>query len=152
VIRPLGSLLLGCLVFWALATGLIYLGWDRLGLGETAFPRDVAVLFNTVALALCLAPMAGTLLWVSYAHRRTTDLQMMAVLGGTGLRMFVVLGAGLILTHAVPVFIEQQMTFWLWVLGVYLATLSLEIVVLVRHQATAAATAAAPQPNEEVAR
>jgi hypothetical protein len=134
VIRPLRALLLGCLVFWAVAAGLIYLYWDRLGLAETAFPRDVAILFHSAALGLCLVPMAVTLLWVGRVSHGRPDQQLTAVLGGTGVRMFFVLGAGLILTHTVPVFKEYDMTFWLWVLAVYLVTLALEIALLVRHR------------------
>lgn len=134
--RPLGSLLLGCLVFWAVAAALISLFWDRLALDELAFPRDVAVLFHTVALALCLVPMAVTLLWVGWANHQKPDQQLAAVLGGTGVRMFFVLGVGLILANTVPVFAQHPMTFWIWVLVVYLVTLGLEIVVLVRSQAT----------------
>jgi hypothetical protein len=127
---------MGCLVFWAVATGLILLCWDRFGLAETAFPREVAVLFNTVALGLCVVPMAATLLWIGYAHRgQKADQQLVAVLGGTGVRMFVVLGAGLVLTYGVPLFMQHQMTFWLWVLVAYLVTLTMEIAVLVRCRA-----------------
>ncbi len=134
MIRPLRALLLGCLVFWAVATGLIYLYWDRLGLAEAAVPRDVALLVHTVALALCLVPMTATLLWVGWASHQAPDQQLASVLGGTGVRMFFVLGVGLILANAVPVFAQHSMLFWLWVLVVYLVTLGLEIVVLVRSQ------------------
>ena len=132
MIRPLGSLLIGCLAFWAVATGLIYLCWDQFALTEAAFPRGVAVLFNSVALGLCLVPMAVTLVWVSWANRKTADQQLLAILGGTSVRMCFVLGAGLLLTNVVPIFVQHQWTFWVWLLVFYLVTLGLEIVVLVR--------------------
>jgi hypothetical protein len=52
------------------------------------------------------------------------------VLGGTGLRLFFVLGAGLVLTGAVPYF--QLQSFWVWVLVFYLFTLALEMLLAIR--------------------
>ena len=46
------------------------------------------------------------------------------VASGTGVRVTFVLGAGLILNQAVPYF--EQTSFWCWILGFYLVTLSLE--------------------------
>ena len=44
-----------------MAAGLIYLYWDRFELAETLVLRNVAILFHSVALGLCLLPMTATL-------------------------------------------------------------------------------------------
>jgi hypothetical protein len=52
------------------------------------------------------------------------------VLGGTGMRMGVVLGAGLLLYSFVPLFAQQA--FWVWLLVFYLLTLAVEMVLVVK--------------------
>jgi hypothetical protein len=104
--------------------------------------RDSLLVCSLAALALCLVPSVLTFLWANWGLQQAPDQQLAAVLGGTGVRMFFVLGVGLLLSTTVPYLREYQLTFWLWVLLYYLATLALEIVLLMWAQA------AAPKANQ----
>ena len=53
---------------------------------------------------------------------------MLAVMGGTGLRMVFVVGAGMALFYLHPDF--NHAAFWIWVIVFYLFTLTLEMVIL----------------------
>jgi hypothetical protein len=88
-----------------------------------------AVLFATVALLLCLVPTVATLVWTRWATQQSAEQQMVAVLGGTGVRMGVVLVSGLILYRWVPSFAHMGFLFWLLVF--YLVTLALEVTLLI---------------------
>lgn len=77
------------------------------------------------ALVLCLVPATLTFLWGRWAFRQSPEQQMLMVLGGAGLRMVVVLGAGLVLYYAVPAL--RSDAFWLWLAGCYLLTLATEV-------------------------
>ena len=88
-----------------------------------------AVLFATVALLLCLVPTVVTLVWTRWAAQQSAEQQMVAVLGGTGVRMGVVLASGLILYRWVPSFAHMSFLFWLLVF--YLVTLALEVTLLI---------------------
>jgi hypothetical protein len=116
--RRLGLLIAGSLGAWLLLSYPAY----RLG-GESA------LLHSSVAVGLCLLPTALTLAWASWAFRQAPEQQMVMLLGGTGVRMAVVLGVGLILYSGVPAF--QQNGFLVWLLVFYLFTLALEMVLLV---------------------
>jgi hypothetical protein len=95
---------------------------------ETALP------YGTVAALLCLVPAAATLLWAHRSFAGSPEAQLAAVLGGTAVRMLVVIGAGMAVYHAAPGF--HRASFWFWVIGFYLATLALEVVLVVgRHPA-----------------
>jgi hypothetical protein len=86
-----------------------------------------------VAGALCLVPTAIALLTAEWTLRSSPQQQLLAVLGGTGLRMMVVLTAGAALSKLVPFFAEQELIeFWGWILIYYFFTLTLEVVLLVR--------------------
>jgi hypothetical protein len=89
---------------------------------------EVQLLYSTVALVLCLLPAAGTLAWLDGVAEPSSEQRMLIALGGTGLRMTVVLGVGLALYSLVPFF--GRASFWLWVLAFYLLTLMLEIALL----------------------
>jgi hypothetical protein len=119
VTKSLGTLIGGAVAVWAVA----FLPARLLG-GEHA------VVYSLTALILCLIPTAMTLAWASRALQRSPSQAMLLVVGGTGVRMTFVLGAGLILYQAVPYF--QQTSFWFWILGFYLVTLSLEMLVVRR--------------------
>jgi hypothetical protein len=92
---------------------------------------DAAAVYSGVALLLCLAPTALTLVWSDWAFRQSAVQQLVVVLGGTGVRMAFVLAAAWALVTWVPYF-QLQPGFWAWVLGAYLATLALETVLMVR--------------------
>ena len=119
MIKRLACFLAGALVIWG---GLVW------GLKGRDFAPDTAVL--TVAATLCLLPSLLTLAWASWTVGRTPEQQLLATLGGTGVRMFVVLAVGLVLTTGVPYFAQQQQGFWISVLVFYLLYLGLEVAIL----------------------
>ena len=139
MIRRLFLLLVGSATFWL----LVALPARMLGGG------NAAVLYSGTALLLCLLPMAATLVWTEYALRQSPEQQLVAVLGGTGVRMAVVLGGAWLLFASVP-FYREHAGFWIWVLVCYLFTLALEIVLMLAGRASPrgvqAKTVAADQP------
>lgn len=90
---------------------------------------DEALVHSATAAALCLLPTSLTLVWSAWAERQSSDQQVMAMLGGTGVRLFTVVGLGLVLHLAVPYFAGQR--FLVWLLVYYLLTLALEMALLV---------------------
>jgi len=114
VTRSLGLLVGGSLTFWLVVA---YPAWLLGG--------EAAVVFSAVAGLLCLVPTAATLLWCLWASREAPEQRLLAVMGGTGVRLVVVLGAGMALFHALPYF--HYPTFWIWVIVFYLFTLTLEV-------------------------
>jgi hypothetical protein len=122
--RRLGLLTAGSLALWlAVSYPARLLG------GESA------VVYSAVAVALCLAPTLATLAWAGWALDQSPEQQLLMLLGGTGVRMGVVLGAGLALYTFVPYF--QESGFWVWLLVFYLFTLALEMALLVAGRAAA---------------
>jgi len=124
VTKRVGILIAGTLMAWCV----------------TAYPArllsgDAGLLYSAVAAGLCLVPTALTLLWADWANRQSPEHHVTMVLGGTGIRMGVVMGIGLLLYLFLPVF--QQPGFLLWLLGFYLFTLGLEMVLVVRGRAAA---------------
>src|SRR5262245_16042886 len=84
-----------------------------------------------VASGLCLVPTLVAFAGADWALKASPQRQLLMVLGGTGLRMLVVLGAGLALYLSVPYFQDQgPLAFWGWILAFYLFTLVLEITLL----------------------
>jgi hypothetical protein len=90
-----------------------------------------AVYQSGLAALICLLPGGLTLAWGSSAQGESPERQLAMVLGSTGLRMFTVLGLGLIAFLSIADF--HSMGFWVWVLGFYLFTLALEMILLVRE-------------------
>ena len=119
--RQLAQLLTGSLALWGLAAAPAWY-----------FGGNQALVETVVACVLCLVPMTLTMVWCHQAFRTSPEQQLAAALGGTGLRMLVVIGCGIGLYHAV----EQlnRTTFLLWVVAFYLGTLTLEVVLIVRRQ------------------
>lgn len=111
----------GGLLFGAMALGIGY--W--LGDQET-------LMQGGVALALTLVPAAVTLAWVVFSYRSAPQLQLLASLGGSGVRMAIALGGGYFLTNTQPQFFDTP--FWCWLLLFYLVLLGFEITLLVRQQ------------------
>ncbi len=118
MIRPALILILGCVTFWGILAYPAFRLWAFRGLVE-----------SSVAAILCLVPSAIILVWSSLARRRPQD-HLRLVLGGTGIRMGMVLGLGLLLGLIDAAFREPS--FWAWVLVFYLFTLALDIVVLLK--------------------
>jgi hypothetical protein len=124
VLRSLGLLVGGSLAFWLVVA---YPAW-LLG-GSTA------LVFSAVAGLLCLVPTAATMLWCLRAALGAPEQQLLATMGGTVVRLVVVLGAGMALFHTLPYFHDRR--FWLWVIVYYLLTLTLEVALVVARQAPA---------------
>ena len=115
--RSLGVLLAGSFVFWlAVAYPAKWL-WG-----------DSAVVFSAVALLLCLVPGAATLVWSLRALPGALEQQLLAVMGGTAVRMVFVVGVGVIIFYSSNYF--HQSSFLIWIVVFYLVTLTLEMCVL----------------------
>jgi hypothetical protein len=114
----IGRLILGSLAVWLVAL----------------YPAQVlggrtALVYCTVALGLCLVPTVVSLALVSRAARWPPEYRLAIILGGTGVRMALVLGVGLVLNRCVDGF--DRPSFWVWLLVFYLTTLTLETSLLV---------------------
>src|SRR5207248_583354 len=81
-----------------------------------------------IALLLCLIPSAVTLAWSQRGIQGSSWHQLRAMLTGSAVRMFTVLTAVLVLSLTVRFF--QQAGFFVWVIVFYLATLALEIPIM----------------------
>jgi hypothetical protein len=119
LIRRLLLLISGSLAFWV----LVGIPARLLGGG------DDALVYSGTALLLCLVPAAITLAWAGKALQGTIDQQLLLMLGGTGLRMFMVLGTAWVLYAWIP-FYRASAGFWAWVLVAYLFTLALELTLM----------------------
>jgi hypothetical protein len=119
------------------------LTWAALAIPARYLWGEAALLLSAVALALCLLPTTATLAWGLAARHPTPEQQLLLVLGGTGIRMAVVLGVGLMLYLTVDFF--RQTAFWLWLLVFYLLTLALEIALLLEKATRPGLPAAAEE-------
>ena len=126
--RRLAYFVGGCITFWVLVAIPARRWWG-----------DTSAVYAAVALLLCLVPTSLTLLWAGWAQGRAPEQQMAMALGGSGIRMFVVLTAALVLYQKIP-FFQEQGGFWVWVLVFYLFTLALEVVLLLRGREEAPAS------------
>lgn len=84
--------------------------------------------YSAAALVLCLVPTVATLLLAIKAEKQSPQNVLLMLLGGTGIRMFVVLGVGLLVCLTMEV---NVVAYWLWMLLFYLATLTVEVTLLV---------------------
>jgi hypothetical protein len=96
---------------------------------------DNALKFAGVAALLCSVPMAATLVVTTRLANRKPQMLAIGVLGATGLRMFVVLAGALVLATIDPFF--GRPVFWFWLVVFYLATLALDVGLLVAGQPSA---------------
>jgi hypothetical protein len=119
-------LIAGTVVLWVLLSYPAYL------LGG-----DDGLLFSAVAAGLCMLPTAGTLLWCDLVLGSSPEQQLMAVFGSTAVRIVFVVGAAMVLYQFQDPPLERfhSTSFWLWIIVFYLATLTLEMVLVVRRQA-----------------
>jgi hypothetical protein len=125
--RSVLLLIAGSLAFWL----FVALPARMLGGG------DGAIIFSGTALLICLVPAVGTLLWASRGLQKHPEQQLMMILGGTGLRVFFVLGVALLISLAVPYY-QGQTSFWIWLLVFYLITLALEMGLMLTLRSTKA--------------
>jgi hypothetical protein len=119
--RRLLLLLGGCSVLWLLLSYPAFLLGGQEG-----------VMFSAVAAVLCMVPTAATLVWCDLVLGGSPEQQLMAVFGGTGIRIIFVLGSAMILYQALEMF--HATAFWLWIVVFYLATLTWEMTLVVRRQ------------------
>ena len=112
---------LGSLAFGIIALSAGYAIWDA----------DTLVQ-GGVAFALAFFPGVLAFAWVVLSYRSAPDMQLLASLGGTGVRMAIALGGGCLLTAAQPQLFD--MPFWYWLILFYLGLLAFEITLLVRQQ------------------
>lgn len=110
--KKLGWLTGGTLLMWAI---LIYPGWLLFG--------DLVWIHSTVALVICLIPAVATMTW-ALKTGAAPEQQLVAILGGTGIRMAVALGTGLLLWKTMPEIFTDN--FWFWVAAFYMFILALE--------------------------
>ncbi|HYT90629.1 MAG TPA: hypothetical protein VEL76_18115 [Gemmataceae bacterium] len=115
--RRLGLLLGTSLLLWGL---LVYPAY--------ALGGEQQVACSAVALLLCLVPAAVTMAWAEATFHRSPQQYLLIILGGTGVRLFAVLAAALVVSRMNEYF--QDRSFWLWILAFYLITLTLEMVFL----------------------
>src|SRR5262245_60213586 len=115
--RPATRLLIlvgGTVLFWAVVTYPASLFFD-----ESVWT------LSTIAMALCLAPAAATLIWSSRVAADSPVRQLAALFGGTGIRLAVVFGGGMGLSLGFPDLFPRA--FLVWLLVYYLFTLFLEV-------------------------
>jgi hypothetical protein len=100
--------------------------WVALVIPTRLLWGDTNAVYCTVALAICLVPALLTLAWSVWAQAGPPEQQLVAVLGGTGIRLVVVSVLALMLYQRVDYF-RQEPGFMVWVLVHYLFTLALEM-------------------------
>lgn len=112
------------------AAGLLF-GAIALGVGLSLWP-DSALVQGGTAFALTFVPALLTLTWALFSYRSAPEFQLMASMGGSGIRMFVALGGGFLLTQSQAETFGAS--FWFWILTFYMSFLAAEIAVIVRQQ------------------
>jgi hypothetical protein len=111
-----------------LSAGTLLL-WVATALPVWLLGGEWALLHAGTAALLCLVPCLLTLVWVERTGQKQPQQMLLAALGATGVRMFGVLGVGIVLVQAVPPFRGQD-GFLIWLLIFYLFTLALEMTLL----------------------
>jgi hypothetical protein len=91
---------------------------------------EIALLQSAVALSLSLAPGVATMLLADAAWKRSPDLQVLAALGGSGVRMALALGVGMALFFGYPETFSAAFLGWLLIF--YLVLLGVEVMFLLQ--------------------
>jgi len=91
---------------------------------------DLVLLQSGVAFSLSLVPAVATLIWANYAWKSSPESQLLAALGGSGVRMGIVLAVGAFLYFQYPETFSAA--FLVWLLVFYLVFLALEITLVLR--------------------
>jgi hypothetical protein len=136
MMKSLFWLIIGTVAVWAAVTYPL----RELGQRKNWEHSDLTIVWSTTAALLCLVPTALTLIWTYRAQQGQPVQQLLAMMGGTGVRLFVVVAGGLILYMNFDQYAYQR--FWLFLVGYYLFTLALEMFLIVRGTA-----AGQPQPK-----
>jgi hypothetical protein len=125
LIKGLLALVAATVAFWAVITYPAHLLW----------PEDAAFAWSTAAAVICLVPTAVTLAWTRWAYAAKPEQLLLAVMGGTAVRMAFVIAVALVLFYNLEAFQHQR--FWIFVVVYYLFTLALEMLLIVRGTTTA---------------
>ena len=118
--KALGILAGATILLWAV---LCYPGYLLRG--------ELGLLHGGVALGLCLVPALGTLAWATWPGT-TPENRVVALLGGSGVRMLVSLGGGFLLYKGLPEWFPDS--FWIWMGVFYLFVLVMEVTLVLRMQ------------------
>jgi hypothetical protein len=118
--KKLGWLAAGTLLLWII---LIYPGWLLFG--------DVVWIHSLSALAICLVPALATMAW-TLKTSNAPESQLVAVLGGSGIRMAFALGVGLLLYKTLPETFTDY--FWLWIGLFYMFILAVETILVIKNK------------------
>lgn len=119
--RAVGFLTAVTLACWVLAIPLVLLGSGRRGLAISA-----------VACLVCLMPAAASLQFGLWSLKRGPNWQMVAILGGGGLRMLAVLAIGVALAVLNEAIRLERGLFVALLVYFYATTLATETWLLVR--------------------
>jgi hypothetical protein len=111
-------LVCGAMGLWLVA---LYPGWLLAG--------EQALLQSTTAVLLCLIPALATFYW-AIRSGNSPEKQLLATLGGSGIRVFTVVVAGFALYLTWPEVFNDF--FWVWIAIFYLFLLALETFLLVK--------------------
>jgi hypothetical protein len=108
--------------------------WLALLLPAWLWYGHLALVQSATALILSLLPAVVTMLWADIVWRRSPDLQVLAALGGSGVRLAITLGVGAFLYFNYPDTFTPA--FWGWVLLFYSVLLAAEVALLLRPGTT----------------
>jgi hypothetical protein len=118
VLKPIGLLI-----------AFSFLLWMAVAIPGRRLAGEWVVVYSGTAALVCVVPAVVTLAWAYWAARRSPESFMVIVLAGTGVRLFVVSTAALVFESSFEYFREHE-GFWIWLLVFYLATLALEMSLL----------------------
>jgi hypothetical protein len=122
--------------------GITLIVWISAAVAGDVIWGPGVVVVSLVAMAICVLPALISLYWANRAWNQTPQEQLTMVLGGTGIRLFAVLGGAYALERSVPYLDEQAGPgFWTWITGFYLLTLALETALCVSGRNSGSARA-----------
>ena len=113
----------------ALLIGFSLTLWVLVAVPARHLLGDWAVAYSGTAFLLCLVPAVGTFLWANWAKQKSAESFLLVILAGTGVRLFVISVATLLFESYVPFYREHEY-FWAWLLLFYMASLALEMTLL----------------------
>jgi hypothetical protein len=131
VTRALVRLTAAVILLWVVLAVPASLFWD----GGPVIPLDArpVLVVSGAAALVCWLPAALTLAVLTWWRRRRPPVELVAAfLLGVVMRMGLTLGGGLVVFLALlPVGPPGRYVFWVWLLVFYLATLTVETLLLV---------------------